>query len=482
MQGIISKQIVFLGTTLVMVLVFTGIFVGTVFAQVGSTEVTARRAELERELAQLEAEIGEQQVILQEQKDERVSLERDIGILDAQITKAKLSIRARNLVIEGLSDDIVGKEEAIVGLNDKLQREKESLAQLIRKTNEIDDFSLIEIILSNQDLSSFFEDIDTFDTIKLALQDSFSEIEVTKDITRAEKESLQNKREEEGELRTIQQLQKRKIEVREEEKQKILSVTKGIESAYQSILNSKAKSAAQIRAELFTLRGSAAIPFEQALDFANEASVETDVRPALILAVIAEESNLGENVGTGNWRNDMHPTRDRPIFAVITRELGLDPGIMPVSRKPWYGWGGAMGPAQFIPSTWICYGGFINTNTGDCNNSKRALSWDSFWQGPWEYQSSKDRVKRVAGSNTISNPWDPKTAFMASALLLMDNGADRGTWEAERLAALRYFAGWNNARKASYAFYGDDIVGEYPGDQKSLISKYQGLIDVLGQN
>jgi len=60
---------------------------------------------------------------------------------------------------------------------------------------------------------------------------------------------------------------------------------------------------------------------------------------------------------------------------------------------------------------------------------------------------------------------------MASAILLMDNGADRGTYAAERLAALRYFAGWKNAEKATYAFYGDEVMG--------LAAKYQGLINIL---
>ena len=166
----------------------------------------------------------------------------------------------------------------------------------------------------------------------------------------------------------------------------------------------------------------------------------TGVRPAFILGVIAEESNLGENVGTGNWKTDMHPTRDQPIFEDITNRLGLDPDLMPVSKKPWYGWGGAMGPAQFIPSTWILY---------------------------------EDRIGRVS-VQVPPSPWDPRTAFIASGLLLSDNGADRGGYYNERLAALRYFAGWRNAEKSSYAFYGDEVM--------ELAEKYQGLIDILSQS
>jgi peptidoglycan hydrolase CwlO-like protein len=411
---------------------------GELFAQaVGQNEVESRRAQLQQELAEIEREIEAQQVLLQDKQRERVSLERDIAILDAQIEKARLSIRARDLEIERLGQDIRGKETTIGDLSDKLDRERESLAQLLRRTNEIDDYSIAEIALSSQNISAFFSDLDSFDSIKEALQGSFVEIEMTKASTQEEKEQLEDKRSQEVELRHLQELERQKIAKQEQEKQQILKATKGVEAEYQKVILAKEKSAAEIRTELFTLRGSSAIPFEKALEYANYASSKTGVRPAVILGVIAEESNLGENVGTGNWMTDMHPTRDRPVFQEICSRLGLDPDKMPVSKKPWYGWGGAMGPAQFIPSTWVLY---------------------------------EDRIAKLAGQEPPS-PWDPKTAFVATALLMMDNGADRGTYAAERLAALRYFAGWKNAEKPSYAFYGDEVM--------ALAEKYQRQIDIL---
>ena len=110
-----------------------------------------------------------------------------------------------------------------------------------------------------------------------------------------------------------------------------------------------------------------------------------------------------------------------------------------------------MGPSQFIPSTWVCYGGFVNTVTGDCNNAKRSLSFATFWQGPWKYVASKDRIRKLTGEGAPSNPWKNEDAFMATGMFMADNGAAAGTRTAERLAALRYFAG-ANAGKSAYAF------------------------------
>lgn len=410
------------------------------FAQATSDDVLKRRAQLEEDLGGLEKRIVEQQTILQEKQRESVSLERDIAILDAKIQSAELSIRARDLTIKQLGADIGNKTEIIGNLRDKLTREKESLAQLLRKTREIDSFSLAEVILANKNISDFFVDVDSFNAIQAALSDSFEEIAATKNKTQEEKTALEEKRQEEQELRSIQELQKRRIEEDKGQKREILKISKGTETIYKNIIASIEKDATAIRTELFVLQGTDAIPFERALELANTASQKTGVRPALILGVIAEESNLGANVGKGNWRTDMKKPRDTEPFLDITRRLGLNPDSMPVSKKPGYGWGGAMGPAQFIPSTWILY---------------------------------EARIAKLTGHNP-PNPWDPYDAFIASALLMKDNGADKGTYAAERLAALRYFAGWVNATKRAYAFYGDDVM--------VLAEKYQKQIDILQRN
>ena len=436
-----------------------------------SQDVEKRRSELQQELTVIEAQIGVQQQLLGEKRQERVSLERDVSILDAEIEKAKLDIRARNIEIEQLSDVIIDKAQTIQSLAEKLEREKESLAQLLRKTNELDDLTMVEVIFSKKSLSDFFEDFDDFEALKLALHASFDEIEVMKTNTESEKNALEGKRVEEVELRTIQELQKRKVEDQEDAKQRILNVTRGEESRYQAVLKEKEQTAAEIRQALFALRDTSAISFGAALDLASVASRATGVRAALILGVLTQETKLGQDLGSGTWSVDMHPTRDQPLYQVITSTLGLDPGSMPVSKKPGYGWGGAMGPGQFIPSTWACYGGYVNQITGDCNNSQRSLGWDEFWAGPWSYDQNTDRLRALTGKGSPSNPWDNQDAFMATAVLMLDNGAAAGTYNAERLAALRYFAGFANATNPSYAFYGDGVMEH--------TAYYQRQIDIL---
>lgn len=420
------------------VAVFSSFFAFSNSAIAQSTLITPeRRAQLEAELQNLEVQISAQRNILNSKRQESASLERDIAILNAKIAEAKLAIRARDITIQKLSQDIGGKNRKIGELDEKLLREKQSLAQLLRKTNELDSHSLVEFALGSKTLSDFFVDVDSFDSLKKELQVSFVEIGDIRGQTEEEKETLEERRAEELELRKLQELQKAAVERQETEKQNLLKATKGQEKVYQQILQAKEKDAATIRTALFSLSGAGAIPFETAYKYASEAAALTGLRPAFILGIIAEESNLGQNIGTGNWKVDMHPTRDQPVFLQITQELGLNPDLMPVSKKAWYGWGGAMGPAQFIPSTWILY---------------------------------KDKIADITGSRP-ANPWNPRDAFFASAVLLKDNGGARGGRDAERLAALRYLAGWKNATKPAYAFYGNEVM--------DLTDKYQQQIDIL---
>ncbi|MBI5816807.1 MAG: hypothetical protein HZB09_00055 [Candidatus Yonathbacteria bacterium] len=418
-------------------LAFSFVFYERASAQATSNDVVSRRAQLEKDLANLEKEIEDQRQILTEKQREGVSLERDIAILDAEISKAKLSIKARVITIQNLEDDIGEKKHTIGKLSDKIDREISSLAQLLRKTDEIDSSSLVEVILSNASISEFFADVDAFESIKSKLNDSIDLVKNDKAETEKEKKDLEDKKAEEVALRQLQELEKKRLEQNEIEKQRILKVTKGKEKEYQAVLKTKEKSAASIRSELFTLQGSKAIPFEKALEFANRVLTKTGVRPAFLLGIIAEESNLGQNVGTGNWRVDMKSPRDTEPFQRITSALGLDPDKMPVSKKAWYGYGGAMGPAQFIPSTWVLY---------------------------------QDQVASLTGHNP-PNPWEPEDAFMAAGIYLSDNGASAKTPKDERYAALCYLAGCKNAKKSSYAFYGDDVM--------ELAVKYQRQIDIL---
>lgn len=437
------------------------------YAQGISSAVANRQQQLQEQLNGIETEIAAQEKVLEAAQNQSQTLQSQIHAFNAEIKKTQLQIRAITITISQLNENIGEHTKTLSQLSARLTAEKESLAQILRQTQMMDAYSVVSVALGSQSVSEFFKDLDAFTSIKSSLAASFDQIEKTSSSTTAEKEELEERLAEQEQLRTVAQLAKQQVQEQEREKQQLLTQTKGVESNYQKLIAAGKKTAAQIRSELFSLRDSASIPFGQAVQYAKAAERATGTRAAVTLGVLKQETNLGENLGTGTWRVDMSPTRDRPVFSYITQTLGLDPDKMPVSKKPWYGWGGAMGPGQFIPSTWVCYGGFINTNTGGCTPTA-SVGGATFWQGPWQYVESKDRVRKLLGGLQPSNPWNAEVAIMATAMLMADNGASAQTPSAERLAALRYFAGWSRAHNKAYAFYGDGVMGFAANFQKNI--------------
>ncbi|MBP9701842.1 MAG: hypothetical protein KBD47_02575 [Candidatus Pacebacteria bacterium] len=429
----------------------------TTIAQAAET-TAEREARLRQELAQVEKEQAETEIILRGAQGQTASIERDILILNTKIKAAKLNIQAKNIVIEQLTKDIGNKDKKISSLEDRITRGKESLAAIYQKTYQLDNYSLPEIFLSQKSLTNFYEDIDSFTAVEISLKDTFEDIRDNKTQTQAEKVTLGKKKDNELDARASIESAKREVENLEKEKQVLLGYSRTTERAYEQVLADKRAKAAQIRAALFALRDTAAIPFEKALAFANEASRSTGVRPAFLLAILTQESALGKNVGTclltnpatgagvstksGTvFPNVMKPGRDVEPFIGITKALGLDYSKTLVSCPQSVGWGGAMGPAQFIASTWMIF---------------------------------NDRMAAALKVKT-PNPWEPEHAFMASSMYLADLGAHTQQYSSERNAACRYYSGRACDPKSINITYGTQVMAKAANIQETMINPLQGL-------
>lgn len=420
---------------------------------------TVSEEELKKQLEEIEAEILIQGKILKSTQTESASIQRDISILNAKIKKEQLNIKAKNIKISGLSKDISSKSKDIESLEQKIERSKDSISSLLRKADQVDKSSMIEVVLSDSDLSQFFIDIDSFDSIKRSLRLLLNDVRETKDLTEKEKEHLTVKKDQETDARMVIEAEKRRVEKNESEKKKLLSINKKQEKEYTEILKERESKAAKIRTALFALRDSVAIPFGKALEYANLAAAKTGIKPAFLLAILTQESNLGQNVGscylknsdTGEsismkngkvFSNGMKPSRDVGPFMEITKSVGRDPFSTPVScpQAGVDGWGGAMGPSQFIPSTW---------------------------------QLFKSRIASIVGK-TIPNPWEPKDAIIASAIYLSDLGADSGSYSAQKNAACKYYSGKSCGQSKWATTYGSQVMAKAQNIQESMIDILQG--------
>ncbi len=443
---------------LVLIGVVTFAIVTGPFHRIQAQELTQEeRAALEAQYAELENEIAAQQEIIKETQAKKNTLQGDVTLLNAQIKAAQAQIDAKNLQIKSLGIEIARKNVKIGELSERIARGQESLAAILRQTQMLDDYSVVAVALSSQDISSFFSDLDAFTSINTGLRDLFAQIRENKAQTETEKAALAQKQTETADAKFVVQTQQTKISSDKAEKQELLAITTNQETEYKKVLADRQAKAAAIRAALFPLRDAAAISFGTALTYAQAAQKSTGVDPALVLAILTQESNLGQNVGQCYLQDDqtgagigkntgtpfakvMAPSRDVPIFLNMATQLGFDPHHQVVSCPiaAAGGWGGAMGPAQFIPSTWALY------------------------------------ADRVAAANGVAlpNPWDPKDAITAMSIYLSGLGANGGTYTAERTAAAKYYAGgaWQTAGQA----YANQVMAK--------VASIQSNIDFLAEN
>lgn len=445
---------------LVIAIFFTqvALFPRTLFAQSYAEieEAAKKQAQLESELTDINEEIRGLTNTITGLRSEGQSLDRDIKLLNANIQRANLNIKAKNLEIAKLGDGIKEKTRTVKSLENRMERERRSLAQLIRKTNELDGASMTEMLLSNQDLSDFFMDLDSFDSIRAGLKSSSEALSHARDEATSAREVLEKRQSDEEDARMELERNKRTVQTNEEQKKKLLSITKNKEKEYQGVLASRKKRAAEIRAALFALRDSGEIPFGRALDYANSVSEHTGIRPAFLLAIFMQESSFGKEQGscllknketgagisikTGNVKESvMKPSRDVGPFFAITGKLGLDPYNTRVSCPQEAGWGGAMGPAQFIPSTWVLL---------------------------------EHRITSALGT-PVADPWSARDAFMAGGIYLTDLGARSQSYNAERDAACKYFSGRRCSQSAWASTYGNQVMKKAETIQTTMIDPLQ---------
>lgn len=414
------------------------------------------KAQLELELKDLESQIQTVNQTIVKTQAEGKTLASDISVLEAKIKESKLQIKKHEVAVSRLTQSIKEKDKTLSSLNDKMGREKDSLAQILRKTEYLSQYTVVDFALQGKStLSNFFIDNDSFSTLKKALNQSFDDIRTTKTDVETVKDKLEDDKQEEQLRKQETETQKKKVENNQLEKKTLLSVKKNEETAYKKVLSEREAQAAKIRAALFELRDSNAIPFGTALAYATEASEKTGVRPAFILAILTQESSLGGNVGTcyisssqdGSgasiksgrvFQKVMNPTRDITPFIDLVKKLGRDPFNTRVSCPiAGIGWGGAMGPSQFIPSTWALY----------VNRLVKALS------------------------TLVPDPWNPEHAIMATSMYLGDLGANTQQLIDEKNAACRYYSGRVCSRLREGNTYGTQVMAR--------VSAIQANIDIL---
>jgi len=401
----------------------------------------------EKEVSEIEKDLGKTGV-------EKKTLENKIYTLRKNIKSLDYQIYQSNLIIKDLGIQVEDTKDSIEKTSLKIEDSKEKLANTLRTIYEEDQKPAIEILFSGDNLSDFFDNLTSLEILSIKNKELLQNIKILKTNLEQQKESLGEEKDDLENMVKLQTYQKAESSKTKKEQEYYLQIT---ETEYQKQLKEQQKveaKVAEIKNRLFELIGVAegGIKLGKAIEIAKYVEKITNVRPAFLLAIIAQESmrygefggnvgqcylkdpktGVGEVIKTGRTLSKvMKPTRDVGPFLTITGELGRNPYATPVSCPMSYGWGGAMGPAQFIPSTWMIY---------------------------------RNRLKAITGRP--GNPWDIRDAFLASGLYLSDSGAASQTKNGEWRAAMIYFSG--STTNSKYYWYANQVLIKADNFQRDI--------------
>lgn len=398
---------------------------------------------LKKQIQEIEKQIENYESLIEEKQNEKKSLKNEIYILEKKLNKQQLEIRESSLTLKYINEQIQDTLNKIEDLERKLKIEKSSLAEYLKLFYKYKERPILFLVLQGN-LSDFFNDLYALETIQKGIQNSFAVINELKNQLNSERNDLENQKDDVSALLFIQKIQRDNLSETKKNKNELLKQTQGQEKLYKEYLKKIQKTAAEIRKQLYILEGwGISLNFEEAYKKAKKITDQINIRPAFLLALLKVESNWGQNVGRGTWKQDMKPNQHE-AFLKITSKLGLNPDDVPVSRRQVCpggkicGWGGALGPAQFLPTTWLSY---------------------------------EEKIAKITGHNPPS-PWDIDDAFAAAAIKLAEAGATRQTYQNEWKAAMIYFAGsrWNSP---IYRFYGNSVL--------ALAKKIQQDINIMMQ-
>ncbi len=383
---------------------------------------------------------------------EKKTLQSQISTLKKKVQNLETQIKQGNIMVKDLNLQIGDTKTSIDNTSLRIEDSQNQIASILRNVAQEDKKSSVEILIEG-DLTDFFSNLVYLDSLNSKVQSLLESTKSLRVYLQGQKDKMDSEKGQLQRVIQVQNLQKQESEQNKKQQEQFLKLT---EAQYQQQLKEKQdadKKAAAIKARIFELIGVSKAPtFEEAYTIAKYVSNITGVRTAFLLAVLTQESNIGKNVGQcyvtnfdtgagtdlkGNPKARVMSPKTIPSFVQLTQSLGMEPAKTPVScwiplysyGAP-YGWGGAMGPAQFIASTWNLY---------------------------------KDKVAQTTGKT--ANPWNIKDAFLAAGFLLKDNGALKNEFN----AAMRYFSGgsWTKSEQ----FYGNSVLAiarGYEDDIKTM--------------
>ncbi len=223
------------------------------FAQSGADDLKAELEAKQKKIDALQEKIDEYQENINYYEKQSLSLSRQVQILNNELNKIETEIELKQNQIEETNLEIQDTQEKIAKTEENIDLKKEQLKKFLQQINRLDEKSSLEVILSADSFSEYYNHLHTLEILQDDTSDSLNEVKQFKADLEQHIASLEEKKKSIEKLIADIEVKKDSLASRNYAKQDLLQESSNSEAKFKSLVAELKAEQSQINAEIIAL-------------------------------------------------------------------------------------------------------------------------------------------------------------------------------------------------------------------------------------
>lgn len=213
-------------------------------------EIKFKQTQLQEKLDTINKQISNYQSQISTTQKQAASLKNEIFIYDTQIKSTELAIDAKQTEMEDTNLQINELQIQIDRRVAEIEDNKKVLRELIIELNELGDNSFVQLALGTSNFSAFLDDLQYTNNVQDKIYQIVQNIKLVKSKLEEQQVGLQLQLKKLQELTDQLKVTQSALTAQEQDKQNLLTKTKGVERNYQKLLTNSKDQQKDLQAEM----------------------------------------------------------------------------------------------------------------------------------------------------------------------------------------------------------------------------------------
>lgn len=216
-------------------------------------ELEEQIKEKQKEIAELQKEADSYKQTINQHQDYASSLQAHINNFNAQIGALQSQVNLTNSQIQGAQLQIEQTNIEITEKEDTMERRRTQMTALLATVQQSNEKSFVEVMIENDNLSDFFNQVQARTVIQDELQNNLDELKQLKVQLEEKRAQLEQEKVELGEKRTTLAAQQQILAGERAKQATLLSQTKETQAGYEALLSDVQAKQKAVNDQIFEL-------------------------------------------------------------------------------------------------------------------------------------------------------------------------------------------------------------------------------------